>query len=144
MLVHLCALLSILTLDHVRESVEVIAAAQIESECANAPWKLTWSSVARLARIGEHHLAVVSSTEIVINIVARVDPDQLFRLDTSCEQACVDGVTADSLVLVALNVIIIRQVHELWDRLVEENEVAQVGIVRVEMLLICEPVDGVC
>jgi hypothetical protein len=53
-------------------------------------------------------------------------------------------MTADSLVLVARNIIIIRQVHELWDRLVEENEVAQMGIVRVEMLLISEPVDGVC
>ena len=122
----------------------MIAAAQSESECANASWKLACSPVARLARIGEHHLAVVSSTEIVINIVARVDPDQLFRLDTSCEQACVDGMTADSLVLVARDFIIIRQVHELWDRFVEENEVTQVGIVRVHMLLISEPVDGVC
>ena len=125
---HLCALLSSLTLDNVGESVEVIAAAQSESESANAPWKLACSSVSRFARIGEHHLAVVSSAEVVINIVTRVDPDRLLRLDAGSEQACVDGVTADSLVLVALNVIIIRQVHKLWNRFVEENEVAQVGI----------------
>ena len=109
--------------------MEVIAAAQSESESANAPWKLACSSVSRFARIGEHHLAVVSPTEIVISIVTRIDPDQFLGLDTSCEQACVDGMTADSLVLVARDIIIIRQVHELWNRFVEENEVAQVGIV---------------
>ena len=123
--------------------MEVAATAQCESECADAPWKLASPTVSRFSRIREHHLAVVPSTEIVINIVTCVDPDRLLRLNTGCKQTCVDGMAADSLVLGARNVIIIRQVHELWDRFVEENEVAPVGIVRVKMLLISEPVNSV-
>ena len=85
---------------------------------------------------------MVPSTEVVINIEAGVHPDDLVRIYASSEQACVDSIAADSLVLVAGDLIIIGEVHELGDRLMQENEVAQVSIVSVQMLLIREPIDG--
>ena len=79
---------------------------------------------------------MIPSTEVVINIEASIHPDDLFGIYASSEQACVDGIAADSLVLMASDLIIIGKVHELGDRLMQENEVAQVSIVRVQMLLV--------
>lgn len=52
-------------------------------------------------------------------------------------------MAANGLLFMARNRVHIRHVHELRDGLMEEDEVAQLGIMRILVLLICEPVDGI-
>lgn len=85
---------------------------------------------------------MISPTEVVISVKAGVHPNDLFGLETCREEARIDGMAADCLLSVARYLVIIHQVHELWDGLMHEDKVAQVRSVRILELLIGEPIDS--
>ena len=77
MFMHICALLSSLSFDNVRNSVDRAIVLQGKIEGSDAAGKRAFSTEARFACIGEHHLVMVSTTVVIISIIAGIDPDNL-------------------------------------------------------------------
>ena len=85
---------------------------------------------------------MISPTEVVISVEAGVHPNNSFGFETCRKEARIDGMATDCLLSVARYLIIIHQVHELWDGLMHEDKVSQVRIVRILELLISEPINS--
>ena len=83
MFMHICALLSSLTFDNVRNSVNRAIVLQGQIEGSGTTRKRALSTEARFSCIGEHHLVMVSTTVVIISIIAGIDPDNLL-----CFESC--------------------------------------------------------
>ena len=87
-------------------------------------------------------MRIVATTEVIVDVLARVEPNDTLRLHSCAESSRIDSMAADSLLLVARYLVQVRQVHELWNWIVQEDEVSCLVIVRVQVQLVVEPVDS--
>ena len=85
-------------------------------------------------------MRVVATTEVIVDVLARVEPNDTLGLHSCAESSGIDSMAADSLLLVARYLVQVRQVHELWNWIVQEDEVSCLMIVRVQVQLVVEPV----
>ena len=116
---------------------------QCQPESSRAPLQVAWPAISGLAAIAQHHLLVVAPAEVVVGVQTRIDPDRLLMRERRRKEARVQGRAVDLLLLVSRYLVEVSQMHELGNGLVQEDEVAELVVVREQVLLIGEPVHGI-
>jgi len=86
---------------------------------------------------------VVHLYVVIIRIPASSNPPSLFLCQCCAKEPCVDSLAAYSLLLCAVDIVVVGHLHKLLNGAMHEEEVTLEEMVCMENLLLGEPRDGI-